>query len=160
MHVNRTRGATRLKTLWWLLISLIINIALPWLLYPVLFTVFCPILEGVGSRPEICAGQGPLTLRGGFELALISLGAYAVLLGMAASAKCMPSGKTSRALTVPAVIVAAAYTMLGNAIIDGVYEPLPARFIALCALAQGAAPFLAWVILAPFTTGSRWNQAQ
>lgn len=113
-----------------------------------------------GYRPAVCAGQGPPTLPGGLELALVLFGTYIVLFGVAAVAKQLPSGRTVFTLAVLSIPVAAGYLMLGNAVIDGVYEQLPGRFIALCALAQGAAPYLAWMIVAPLTSGMRWSRVR
>lgn len=57
-----------MKSRWWLLISLANSIAFPWLLYPILFAGFCPLLERSGVQAALCAGQGPPTLQGGLEI--------------------------------------------------------------------------------------------
>jgi len=146
-----------MKSRWWLLISLVNSIAFPWLLYPILRAVFCPLLDRNGVQAALCAGEGPPTLPGGLELALVFLGMYLTLLGIAAVVKRMPSGRICLVMTLSSIIVAAAYTMVGNAIIDGVYEPLPGKLVALCAIAQGSAPFFAWIILSLIATSTKWR---
>lgn len=148
---------TLMKSRWWLLMALLVSISLPWPLYPVLFETFCPLLEAAHVQAALCAGQGPPTLQGGLELALVFLGIYLFLVGVAAVRKRMPSGNTCLLMTAPSIVVAAAYTMLGNAIIEGVYEPLAGKLVAVCAIAQGAAPWFAWLIASAIVKSTKWK---
>lgn len=100
---------------------------------------------------------GPTHIAGGLELALVFLGIYLFLVGVASVRKRMPSGNTCLLMTLPSIVVAAAYTMLGNTIIEGAYKPLPGKLVAVCAIAQGAAPLLAWLIVATIAKSTKWK---